>query len=103
MSSNSTTKRDECVGTLLVHQSDMQELSKASPSPTQTECVGSLLVASNDMKELSEAPASPASPENSKNTKTTPTLVKRLTERMRNAEWQSGASPDDEDPAFWVD
>jgi hypothetical protein len=48
------TSRDEAVGTLLVHQSDMKELSQASPREAD-EAVGTLLVHQSDMKELSSA------------------------------------------------
>ena len=56
-----TDEKKECVGSLLVPSSDVQELSEvttaASSSSKTTECVGSMLVDSQDLKELSEAPA----------------------------------------------
>ena len=53
-----TDEKKECVGSLLVASSDVQELSEvAAASKITTECVGSMLVDSQDLKELSEAPA----------------------------------------------
>jgi hypothetical protein len=43
----------ECVGTLLVHSSDLQGLSGETRRNEEVECVGSLLVHSSDVKELS--------------------------------------------------
>ena len=51
----------ECVGSLLVHSSDLQELSEEAAlgnkgdAKTTIECVGSLVVPSHDVEELSEA------------------------------------------------
>jgi len=44
----------ECVGSLLVASSDVQELSDVAPP--NAECVGSMLVDSKDLVELSDAP-----------------------------------------------
>jgi hypothetical protein len=46
----------ECIGTLLVHSSDVKELSGIGMTKNhdEVECVGSLLVHSSDVKELSE-------------------------------------------------
>jgi len=61
----------ECVGSLLVHTSDLQELSEvAAPSimmlqTRKTECVGTMLVDTEDLRELSAVAA--------------PTLQKRAT------------------------
>ena len=68
-----TSTKDECVGTLIVHKEDVQELSSV-PLPEQCskdECVGTLLVHQSDVQELSEAPAS--------------NLVRRVTERVVDA------------------
>jgi len=48
----------ECVGSLLVHSSDLQELSEvAAPSfGKTTECVGTMLIDTKDVQELSDAP-----------------------------------------------
>lgn len=61
------SKKDECVGSLLVHAKDVQELT-AVPPPPKDECVGTLLVHQSDMKELSGVPAS--------------NLVRRVTEKV---------------------
>ena len=63
--------KNECVGTLLVHQSDLQELSECKTSGTRDECVGSLLVHQSDMQELSDAPPS--------------NLARRVTEKVVQA------------------
>jgi hypothetical protein len=52
--SNTNSDRTECVGTLLVHSSDLQELSEAIKNDDPVECVGSLLVHSSNIQELSE-------------------------------------------------
>jgi phage pi2 protein 07 len=63
------TKKDEMVGSLLVHKTDLQELSEASKPGVSTEALkekltnelkndemmGSLLVHKTDLQELSEA------------------------------------------------
>ena len=46
---------DECVGTMLFHSSDLQELSE-SYSGTKDECVGTLLVHQSDVQGLSSSP-----------------------------------------------
>ena len=56
---NNDQQPTECVGSLLVHQSDMKELSAAT-NQDQIECVGSLLVSSSDVQHLSEQ-SSPSS------------------------------------------
>ena len=52
-----SSDRDECVGTLLVHQSDMKELSAATNNKNEApkEAVGSLTVSQSEMQELSES------------------------------------------------
>ena len=50
----SNPDRIECVGTLLVHSKDVQELSVPVPA-TRDECVGSLLVHQSDVQEVSAA------------------------------------------------
>ena len=59
--SDSAEEQVECVGSLLVHSSDLQELSSSS-SP-KTECVGSMLVQSSDMQELSDSSPNPHFPD----------------------------------------
>ena len=65
--------RVECVGSLLVHTSDMKEFGELTHTDVphimpnvnvshDVECVGSLLVATNDVKELSDVKAPTASP-----------------------------------------
>ena len=62
--------KNECVGTLLVHQSDVKELAEVPP-PTHAhdECVGSLIVHQSDVQELGDVPASQ-------------TLTRRVTEKV---------------------
>lgn len=51
-----TQEKVECVGSLLVHTNDLEELSAATPTTKEkVECVGSLLVHTSDLEELSEA------------------------------------------------
>lgn len=85
MSSNSHP--DECVGTLLVHQKDLQELS-----PHQTD----------KKKKIDE--------NSSKDTTTkadgdddgaAPTLMRRITKRVQ--EGLNAPLPNDEDPSTWCD
>lgn len=80
--------KDECVGSLLIHQSDMKELSSSSSSSSNNnvECVGSLVVPSKDMQELTESSdhqhheQQTIDNNNSATTQSTPvSLVKRLT------------------------
>jgi hypothetical protein len=47
-----TDERVECVGSLLVHTSDVKELSYGNNKPDKDEMVGSLLVLSRDVQEL---------------------------------------------------
>lgn len=65
-----STPKDECVGSLLVHSKDVQELSSVPPpsSTSKDECVGSLLVHAKDVQELSDVPTS--------------NLVRRVTEKV---------------------
>jgi hypothetical protein len=106
----------ECVGSLLVHQSDMKELSEATARQGDgVECVGSLLVHSSDVQELSESsPALPAV--NLKQRISVGTLLvtsedirspgkteggvsiqKRITNKM------TGPSPPDDEADTWAD
>ena len=79
---NMTTNHpDECVGTLLVHPQDVQELSSVKVAKRPT--VGTLLVPSQDLQELTESPPS--------------TLRRRITDRM------NGPAPKDEDADTWAD
>jgi len=88
------TKQDhhvECVGSLLVCTTDLQELTdKAAPlkvpkTVRDGEMVGSLLVPQKDLQELSETAAD--SPKSN--------LVKRVTERITD---DVTTSPDDFNP-----
>ena len=69
-------KKVECVGSLLVHQSDMKELAEASDKKAG-ECVGSLLVHAEDVQELSSTATT------TEETKPAgPSLVRRITEKV---------------------
>lgn len=96
LSNASPKKTDECVGTLLVHSSDVQELSSDRPNE-RDECVGTLLVHQSDMKELSSM-SNHSDREDPNTSKPTPTLVRRVTDAMRNFE-----PDDDDDPSKWLD
>ena len=86
---NPSTNQDdpvECVGSLLVHTSDVQELSESPPEP-KDEMVGSLLVSQKDVQELTtEADATATKTVN---------LAKRLTERITE---DVQTKPDDYNP-----
>ena len=88
---------DECVGSLLVHQQDMRELS--SPTRVTREAVGSLLVPLSDMKELSgQEEIKPAVVDAEDEWKQPPvTLIRRITKTMM------GPPPDDADSDLWAD
>jgi hypothetical protein len=69
----SPTKKDdkeELVGSLLVHSSDLKELSTKTECP-KDECVGTLLVHQCDVQELSNVES--------------PKIVRRMTERVAKA------------------
>jgi hypothetical protein len=50
----SSPDKVECVGTLLLHSSDLQEPLSSTRPQASDECVGSLLVHQSDMQELSQ-------------------------------------------------
>ena len=111
------TQPTECVGSLLVHQSDMKELSAASNHDPAVECVGSLLVPTNYVKELSD-PASPSlpsvnlkqrisvgtllvTPEDVRSPEQAHTGAVTLQKRITNT--LTGPSPPDEEAETWAD
>ena len=82
----SSNDKNECVGSLLVHQTDVQELSEAPPA-RDSECVGSLLVHQSDMQELSESPPS--------------NLARRVTEKVVEAIQNTEHVDPDDDILNW--
>lgn len=82
-------EKNECVGSLIVHQSDVQELSEAPPArdSSRDECVGSLLVHQSDMQELAEAPVS--------------NLTRRVTEKVVEAIQNTEHVSTDDDILNW--
>jgi len=108
-----TSKKVECVGSLIVSQSDMKELSEASPKKVD-EAVGTLFVHSTDLQELSqESPTTPtgatldgaSSQTSPPANNTSSSLVRRLTERVSEAlnKLDNGEYDEDEDPSRWLD
>ena len=84
---NNNINRVECVGSLLVHASDLQELSvatKTAASPIQTvnlkkrTTAGTLLINSEDLA----TPKSNKGPDAAHDTDASPGLVRRVTERL---------------------
>jgi hypothetical protein len=87
--------RDECVGTLLVHQQDMLDLSGSGSSRVTREAVGTLLVPQSDMKELSAHEAKADANDDTEEPKVT--LMRRITKTM------TGPPPDDDSADIWAD
>jgi hypothetical protein len=75
-----SSKPDECIGTLLVHQHDMQELSAKTKDDEGCEAVGTLLVHKSDMKEFTNVDHSTGSGDGGSNE--TGGLVHRITKRL---------------------
>jgi len=86
-SSKDNSNKDECVGSLLVHSSDVQELTNTPSKRTQDECVGTLLVHQTDVQELSDVPVS--------------NLVRRATERVAKAIENAEQMDPDDDILGW--
>ena len=87
---------DECVGSLLVHQQDMLELSTSTP--VAREAVGTLLVSQRDMKELSTHEEIKTTVVNVVDESHQPvTLIRRITKTM------TGPPPSDADSDLWAD
>mmetsp|Transcript_12004 Transcript_12004/g.19918 ORF Transcript_12004/g.19918 Transcript_12004/m.19918 type:complete len:93 (+) Transcript_12004:157-435(+) len=84
---NNHTKnqKDECVGTLLVHANDVQELSTVPTS--RDECVGTLLVHQADVQELSSVPVS--------------NLTRRVTEKVKEVIENTEHIDPDDDILYW--
>ena len=86
----------ECVGSLLVHSTDVQELSqmKEASMKDKVECVGSLLVHSTDMQELMMEDQAAKQAEDMTDS---PSLVRRITKQLQ------GPAPDDAEVETWAD
>lgn len=92
---------DECVGSLLIHQRDMLDLSASSSKTTHNEAVGTLLVSQSDMKELSHHEVKAACSDGTAVDGTTApsqsNLIRRITKTMM------GPPPDDDQCEIWAD
>jgi hypothetical protein len=88
----SNSKPDECVGSLLVHQQDMRELSSKTLTG-QHEAVGTLLVNPSELKELS----SKANTSNDQNgdSKQEGGLLRRITKKLNEP------APDMDEADLW--
>ena len=87
MPTKNNNQKDECVGTLLVHASDVQELSTVPTNISRDECVGTLLVHQTDVQELSTVPVSK--------------LARRVTERVKEVIQNTEHLDPDDDILNW--
>jgi hypothetical protein len=128
--SNPSSAPVECVGSLLVPTSDVQELSErqAAQAKSSSECVGSVIVSSSDMRGVSNLtrrsttavgtllveekdlqPSTATEEEqhsNSDSENKEPSLVKRITDTplaRRITKVLEGPPPNDDEPDHWCD